>query len=115
MPPVGAKVSAFSVMDDRTTASRQLPSYVHLADHSFHHASVSRRLDSESVGGGSAACVGDHATSNGTRSPARTVNSATVRSPRPVRSADVRTYSVSGPAVARMPVSTRRTQGTTDP
>ena len=40
MPPVGAKVSAFSVSSDRWTASCQVPSYVQRAAHSSQNASV---------------------------------------------------------------------------
>jgi hypothetical protein len=52
---------------------------------------------------------------NGTRSPARTVKSATVVFSSPTRSTGVRSQAASGPAIASMPSGTRRTQGTIRP
>ena len=49
MPPVGAYVSAFRVISERSTSSAQPPRYVDWPDHSCHHASCllkrCRRVD----------------------------------------------------------------------
>ena len=52
---------------------------------------------------------------NGTRWPAATTNSAAVVRPRPSRATGACKRRASGPATALMPSSVRRTHGTTEP
>src|SRR5207249_10799917 len=116
MPPVGAYVSAFSVMSERATASGSgSPEGSAPDDQSSHHAAVSSRSARASRGSGGGSCEGCHVSTNGTRSPGTTSNSATVVSPTPRVSTGVRKQSASGPAMADSESSRRNTQGTTRP
>ena len=84
MPPVGANVSAFSVISERWTAARWGPVTVHLADQCRQNSSVDARTASGFTVRGRRRWLGVQVSTNGTRSPALTVKSLTVciRSPR---------------------------------
>src|SRR4029079_4531917 len=105
MPPVGSYVSGFKVMSERITASRHSPSYVHRADHFFHHLVVSliARLALNSRGGGT--WDSWYARMKGTFSPASTTKSATVLCPAPCVGVGVWRINASGPATAPRPPS----------
>src|SRR4029450_407702 len=97
MPPVGAYVSAFKVMRERRTASRQGPVYVHRADQCRHRASVSVSASSVSRNGGIGSCEGCQVSVNPTRCPADTRKSATQAPCSPRRGTWVRKRKLSGP------------------
>ncbi len=115
MPPVGAKVSAFSVSSERWTASCQVPSYVQRAAHSSQNASVFVSASSGSIGSGVGWLDGNQRRTNGTRSPAATENDPWVRRFRPSCSIGVRRRTASGPAIATSVPSIVRTHGTIEP
>src|SRR4051794_6999921 len=115
MPPVGAYVSAFSVMSERSTSSRQAPRYVHLAVHSRHHATESAIAASASSGTGDGRCDGCQTITNGAFSPSWTVNVAVVVRSWPRVLTGVKRQSELGPATARRAPSRLTTQGTTEP
>src|SRR5690242_17221117 len=115
MPPDGAYVSAFNVTRLRVTASRHSPSYAQRLVHSLHHFVVRSTASNASNDGGGFWCDSYHVSENGTRSPAPTVNCATVVHPLPCVCTGERNTSASGPPIARSPPSTRSTHGTTEP
>src|SRR5215469_4868546 len=115
MPPVGLYVSALRVTRERTTASRQGPSKLHELTQFSHHTSVSRMANSASTGRGGSSCDGNHVRTNGTRSPADTVKSATVVMSLPSVCTGDHKVRPSGPATAVSRQSKRRTHGTIDP
>ena len=115
MPPVGAYVSALSVISERTTASPQRPPYVQRPHHVRQKRSVSATLAYGSIGRGRGWCDGKCVSTKGTRSPRESVKLATVVKSTPrVSTADLSSKE-SGPAVARSASSTRRTHGVTTP
>ena len=89
-PPVGPYVSAFRVISDRTTRSRWAPVVVQRSDHSCHHAVVSATERTASIAGGAGSCDRCHVSTNGIRSPAPMLNSATVDMSSPLVSTGVR-------------------------
>lgn len=52
IPPVGRYVSAFSVISERTTASRHGPWYVHRETHSSHSSRVAASCAMGSIASG---------------------------------------------------------------
>ncbi len=78
MPPVGAYVSAFRVISERTTASRYGPWYVQCSTHSRQKSSVASSEVSGSGSAGGSLCEGCHEMVNAIRSPGATVKSAYV-------------------------------------
>ena len=76
---------------------------------------VSRNACSASTGFGGDSWLGFQVSTNGTRSPARTVKSETVLISLPLVGAGVRSRTRSGPAIASTMSSWWRTQGTTSP
>ena len=115
MPPVGAYVSALRVISDRRTASPHSPSYFSDCIQVSQYASVDSSSVSASTASGTPRCEGEYVSTNGTRSPARTVNSARVVKSRLSSSTGVLSATASGPATARSCPSTRRTHGTIRP
>src|SRR6266508_1815317 len=83
MPPVGAYVSALSVIRDRCTISLHSPSYPDFFVQSCHHDIVRESARVGLAACGTLSCDGNQASVNGTRSPRRTVKSATVEWPTP--------------------------------
>ncbi len=115
MPPVGRKVSAFSTISDRSTSSRHSPRYEHCAAHASHHRQVRSTAASASIGWRARRFDGCHDSTNGTRSPARTVKEARVVRSIPRVCTGVHSESASGPPMAHSMPSTRRTHGTIEP
>src|SRR5438874_9192435 len=100
MAPVREYVSAFSVSNDRITASRQGPRYAHRRDHWRQYSSVSSAILYGSRVQGWHEEEGSHVSEKETRWPGKTANSATLDSGRPsVLRSDVN-VSPSGPATA---------------
>ncbi len=102
-------------MAERCTASAQSPSYVHFFDQSCHHDVVRVSAQAGLVGWGTLSCDGNHASVKATRSPRRTVKSATVERPTPRVSTGVWRTSASGPAIATRAPWTLRTHGMIEP
>jgi hypothetical protein len=82
---------------------------------SAHQASASSTAAYGSTGLGGRFQDGCQVSTNGTRSPAETVNSEWVAKSRPSSGAGVDSQAESGPATATICPSTRRTQGMTLP
>ena len=78
MPPVGAYVSALSVVSDRRTALCQLPLYVHPAIHEAHQDSTSSSTARTSTARGTGRCDRCQTSENDAESPARSSPSAQV-------------------------------------
>src|SRR4051794_33339206 len=112
MPPVGAYVSALSVISDRRTASSYGPAWLHLPDQSRHHASVSRSTSCGSTAAGAFLYDGYQVRVKEACCPAATVNSPTVVRSWPRTGTSVRNSRLFGPAMADNPSSVRRTNGT---
>ena len=85
------------------------------AIHSAQKASVSSTARYASTGFGARFQDGCQVSTNGTRSPADTVNSECVAMSRPSSGAGVLSQAESGPATATTWPFTRRTHGTTRP
>ena len=116
MPPVGAKVSAFSVTSDRMTASSHSPSGRARAAHSAQKRSVCSSDDSGSTALGGGRCDEPWVNTNVTDSPAATSKSPTVVRSSPRSATAVCSVTMSGPAMARMvPSGSRVTHGTVRP
>ena len=115
MPPVGANVRPLSVIAERRTCSCQGPVYENDDAHVRHHSSVS----ASAASGSGITCVdsydGCHVSTNGTRSPAWTVNDASVARSTPRSSTGVLSDRQSGPATADQSSPTRRTHGVMKP
>ena len=78
MPPVGEKVSAFSVINERKAASDHLPAPLQVDDHLRQNCSVSSSALKGSGDFGIGKYDGAWVKTNGTLSPAATVNSPMV-------------------------------------
>src|ERR1700704_5134987 len=99
-------------MSDLITASDQRPSRVHRSVHFRQNASVLSRARSESICTGTDPKDAEYDKTKGTTSPLATVNSLTVFRFSPLIGAEVRSVTMSGPAMARrVPFSRRVTQG----
>src|SRR5579875_4228056 len=116
MPPVGAYVSALSVISERRIASVYGPSgRVARPDHSRQNSTVSRSASSAFTFAGGLAWLGDQVSTNGTRSPALTVNSDSVVHSCPCSGAVLFSHTASGPATASNREPRCRTHGVIRP
>ncbi len=102
MPPVGAYVSAFRVISERSTASRYGPSYVHRAVHFAQSCSVCFSALCGSISFGRGECEGCQVSTNATLSPSATVNEEQVLNcwPHVLTGGSLRSQTESGPATA---------------
>src|SRR5690349_2043863 len=100
IPPVGANVSAFSVISERRTADWYRPSYVQPAIQLVPHACVSAIIWRTASGGGVGWWDGYHVSENGTDWPVATSKSANVARSWLSMGAVVRSVTASGPAIA---------------
>src|ERR1700681_654119 len=103
-------------MSDLITASDQRPLKVHRSVHSRQNASCLSRARSGSIGAGTDPKDAEYDKTKGTTSPLATINSLTVLRFSPLIGTEVRSVTMSGPAMARrVPSSRRVTQGTDRP
>src|SRR4051812_22728162 len=100
IPPVGAKVRALSVINERRTASDHCPALLQVADHSPQNRSVCSKAAYASGSSGAGKWEGTCVSVKGTSSPAPTTNSPEVLKSFPERSTGAFKKSDCGPATA---------------